>query len=140
MVDIDHFKQINDNHGHLVGDQVLAYVGRALQGQRRRHDMVGRWGGEEFLIALPGCPKVAATRIAEEVRRAIETLTFDGTQAEGLQVTTSVGFAVGLVLEDELDEGSAAGGATRRVAAADACLYQAKEAGRNRVIGVEISP
>jgi len=138
MVDIDHFKQVNDNHGHLVGDQVLAYVGRALQGQRRRHDMVGRWGGEEFLIALPGCPQTAASRIAEEVRSAVESLTFDGTDADGIRVTASVGYAVGMVEEGDLDDSSAAGGATRLVGAADVCMYQAKAAGRNRVVGVKL--
>jgi len=140
MVDIDHFKQVNDNHGHLVGDQVLAYVGRSLQGQRRRHDMVGRWGGEEFLIALPGCPEVAAARIAEEVRSGIEQINFEGTDAAGIQVTASIGYSVGTIGEHELGEGSAAGGATRLVSAADACLYQAKDAGRNRVVGGQTDP
>ncbi len=138
MVDIDHFKQVNDNYGHLAGDQVLAYVGRCLGAKRRRHDVVGRWGGEEFLIALPGCPLEAATRISEEVRAAIEALTFEGTKAFGITVTASVGFAVGEVGEAELDDDSPEGGASRLVEAADNCLYEAKETGRNRVVGVRL--
>ncbi len=140
MVDIDFFKRINDEHGHLVGDQVLAYVGRALKQSRRRNDVVGRWGGEEFLIALPGCPLVAAERIAEEVRAVIEGLDFPDADAEGLSVTTSVGYAVGQVLEGDLaEEGSATGGAHRLVAAADENLYAAKREGRNRAVGQEMS-
>ena len=64
MCDIDHFKLVNDTHGHLVGDAVIAQVGKALQRGRRREDAVGRWGGEEFLILLPGCPVEPARSIA----------------------------------------------------------------------------
>ena len=138
MVDIDYFKQVNDNYGHLAGDEVLAFVGRCLGANRRRHDVVGRWGGEEFLIALPGCPLEAATRISEEVRAAIEALTFEGTKAFGITVTVSVGFAVGEIGQPDLDDDSPSGGASRLVEAADNCLYEAKNTGRNRVVGIRL--
>lgn len=126
--DIDHFKSVNDTHGHSVGDKVLERTGRLLMDGRRRGDLVGRWGGEEFVVVLPDCPEVAAVRIAEEIREAVGAQLFDG--ADGaFRVTTSVGVTVGVV--DGEDVRAAVAGL---VDEADQRLYEAKESGRNRVV------
>jgi len=121
LVDLDHFKAVNDTHGHLAGDAVLKEVADVLVGELRGYDAVGRYGGEEFIALLPGASAPAAVAIAERVRRRIGEATEQSTVA----VTVSVGIAVGQAhagpsLEDIID-------------AADTALYQAKTAGRNRV-------
>jgi diguanylate cyclase len=125
LVDLDHFKRINDHHGHLAGDQVLRrFVVLAAQ-CLRSHDRLGRYGGEEFLIALDDVPDGDAARaVAERVRHALEAEDWSPI-VPGAAVTASFGLAraaAGDTAEDLL----------RR---ADAALYAAKEAGRNRVCG-----
>lgn len=124
MVDIDHFKDVNDRYGHAVGDAVLVAVGNCLKAQLRREDLLARIGGEEFAVLVPGLPASAALRQAERLRRAIEALVID---AHGVRVriTTSIGIA-------EIAQGGRP--LTDALAAADAALYRAKRAGRNRVI------
>lgn len=121
VVDIDHFKRVNDRHGHAFGDRILAQVAQALSQALRVNDMVARYGGEEFVALLPGCGAPCAVRKAEDIRQRIEAQvrTPDG------PVTVSVGIAVIEPTSDESIEQ-----AFRR---ADAALYQAKRAGRNCV-------
>lgn len=137
MVDVDHFKAVNDNYGHLVGDQVLAILGRELLNERRRNDVVGRWGGEEFLLALPDCPAEAAAPIAESIRARIAALSVDTAKGE-LRFSASLGVAVGVLDASALAVEHAAGPAESLVAAADERLYAAKQAGRDRVELIEI--
>jgi diguanylate cyclase (GGDEF)-like protein len=127
MCDIDHFKQVNDTHGHLVGDAVIARVGKTLQNDRRRGDAVGRWGGEEFLILLPGCPAEPAMNIAEAMCAALRALQFKGDDGP-FRITMSLGGASGRI--GDLD-----GDVMTLVAEADNRLYDAKHAGRDRVVG-----
>jgi diguanylate cyclase (GGDEF)-like protein len=119
MVDIDHFKSINDGFGHAAGDQVLAAVGRALTTHLRTGDLVSRQGGEEFLVILPDTPPVGAMQVAERLREAVAALT-------GLPKTVTVSIGVAACLQDET--------AANLVARADTALYRAKSSGRNQVI------
>ena len=127
LIDIDHFKLVNDTYGHLVGDQVLKEISRSFQDYLREYDLAGRFGGEEFVLLLPHTAERDAYRIAERLRAHIAGMPIGiagGTLAEPVHVTVSVGVAV-------LDE-------TRRdltdlLASADAALYRAKQGGRNQV-------
>ena len=121
MIDIDHFKRVNDRHGHILGDEVLRHVARQLSGVLRSTDAIVRWGGEEFVLVLPGVSVAAANRIAERARRAIEAT--PAPVAGEIQVTVSAGVAA------QRDQESLADA----IARADKALYAAKEAGRNRV-------
>ncbi len=125
MVDIDHFKQVNDSHGHMVGDRVLQEVSRRMHNVIRPYDGIGRYGGEEFLVVLPGCNLSSSSAVAERLRVAVsrEPIKSDG---QTLCVTCSLGVA-----SNELKEGAAADWYIR---AADAALYRAKSAGRNRIV------
>lgn len=122
IADIDHFKQINDEHSHGVGDRVLAQVGRILDEHSRDGDLVARYGGEEFLFCLLGLEEQAAARACEELRIAIERADWSALST-GLRVTMSVGVACSVADPD----------ATSLLEQADACLYRAKRLGRNRV-------
>ncbi|WP_295993849.1 sensor domain-containing diguanylate cyclase [Rugamonas sp.] len=124
MIDLDHFKRINDGHGHIVGDQVLASVGRLLRDSVRVIDVAGRYGGEELCVILPNTPIEGALKFAETLRAKLEALTHhDG--ARVLTVTASMGAAA----FDHMD--IADGDALLREA--DAAMYRAKHAGRNCV-------
>ncbi|MBT5229621.1 MAG: diguanylate cyclase [Methylococcales bacterium] len=120
ILDLDHFKQVNDVHGHNVGDEVLAGIGELLMDSCRQGDFVARLGGEEFIILLPHCPPANAMLKAEEVRRSIEDL-----HPANLLVTASIGVAC-------MDQ-------ARHIdfdglyKAADLAVYESKETGRNRV-------
>ncbi|MDX1451903.1 MAG: diguanylate cyclase [Oleiphilaceae bacterium] len=135
ILDIDLFKQINDQYGHAMGDQVLTAVGGAIQERCRKEDLLGRpasresvsesgdaiaarYGGEEFLVLLSPCDLAAAQQKAEQLREAVETL-----QPSGINVSTSIGVAQ-LQPEETFEA---------LVSRADSALYRAKEAGRNRV-------
>jgi diguanylate cyclase (GGDEF)-like protein len=124
MLDIDHFKAINDTHGHLVGDGVLKQVTQRIVHAVRGYDSVGRYGGEEFLIVLPGCGRDQIDQGAERVRCSVDDgpLLIDGLS---ISVTVSIGAAVatGATVSD-----------LEILAAADAALYRAKRAGRNRTV------
>ncbi|MBN8616814.1 MAG: GGDEF domain-containing protein, partial [Deltaproteobacteria bacterium] len=122
-VDLDHFKEVNDTHGHAIGDRVLVMVADVLANSVRRGDSVARTGGEEFVVILPGAPLTAAMRIAENARKAIAVSTIDS-PAGPVRVTSSFGVA-----ERRADETHEA-----CVARADAALYAAKRAGRDRVL------
>jgi diguanylate cyclase (GGDEF)-like protein len=128
MIDIDHFKQVNDTYGHLAGDAVLATLSATLRGLLREYDIIGRFGGEEFAILLPHTDMVGAEQITERLRAKLAEITVaagHGTAAEvPLQVTVSIGVATLETSRRDLDD---------LIAAADAALYRAKAQGRNRV-------
>jgi diguanylate cyclase (GGDEF)-like protein len=122
LADIDHFKQINDEHSHRVGDQVLEQVGRVFEAQVREGDLVARYGGEEFLFCFVGITASEAARRCEDLRLAVAREDWTAL-APGLQVTMSVGLACS----------GREPVATELIDRADACLYRAKRLGRNRV-------
>ncbi|MBI3926417.1 MAG: diguanylate cyclase [Armatimonadetes bacterium] len=123
MFDIDHFKYVNDEHGHHIGDQVLQEMARRCQDALRGIDLLGRYGGEEFLVLLPGAERADATqKTAERLRQAVESTPFV-TTAGPIEVRISLGVAE-LDSNDTLEE---------LIDRADRALYRAKESGRNRV-------
>jgi diguanylate cyclase (GGDEF)-like protein len=133
MVDIDRFKAYNDSHGHLEGDRILRQVAAALAGQTRPSDRVYRFGGEEFLVLLPGASIIDALAVAERQRAAVENLGIrterPGRADEDEVVTISVGVAAMLLGEPSRSTKTADGW----LQAADAAMYESKMAGRNRV-------
>jgi two-component system chemotaxis response regulator CheY len=124
IADLDHFKRINDTYGHAAGDMALCEAVSRMRALLRPYDAIGRYGGEEFLIVLPGCTAQDALRLAERLRLGIsqETVTIPG----GRVVVTS---SLGVAARDTV----AAPDATSLVRAADAALYRAKACGRNRI-------
>ena len=125
VIDLDHFKAVNDNHGHATGDVVLQQTGELLNSCFREEDLVTRYGGEEFVVLMPHCDGNGATEKAEEVRVAIENL-----KPEGLDITTSIGvssFEVGCDQDFEA-----------LFHAGDEGVYKAKENGRNQVVYVPL--
>jgi diguanylate cyclase (GGDEF)-like protein len=125
IADLDHFKSVNDIYGHLVGDAVLQEVTRRMQSDARPYDAVGRYGGEEFLILLPGCDADETAEKAERVRRLITQRPVE-TTAGPVNVTISFG-AVSI---SDWPEDSA----NQILQLADAALYRAKREGRNRTV------
>lgn len=123
IADVDHFKRVNDSHGHLVGDQVLIAVAGTLRTQVRESDLVGRFGGEEFVVLLPRTDTGEATEIAQRLRARVASLSLPGAETS-VRVTISIGAALLGAHGDDLVE---------LLAAADLSLYRAKESGRNRV-------
>lgn len=123
LMDLDHFKSINDTHGHLAGDQVLAACGAAIRKTCREGDIIGRYGGEEIIICLPGADAHQACRLAERLRAAIASLevAWSGT---AIRISCTIGVAL------HVQQG---GGLPALLRDADAALYRAKRAGRNRV-------
>lgn len=133
IADLDHFKRINDTWDHLAGDRVLRAVASTLSSTLRDYDACGRFGGEEFAIALPGTTLAAAADIAERIRDSIESLAVpvsDLPDAPHISVTVSIGVAAFEPAADEAQD------LTTLMATADHALYQAKQAGRNRVHAV----
>ena len=131
MLDIDHFKPINDGLGHLVGDQVLCSVVDVLGGRLRSQDLIGRYGGEEFLVLLPRTPLAGALALAEELRAAVEQARF-AFAGRAVPVTVSIGVAGGVLEPGDRWDGL--------IAAADEAMYRAKRAGRNRVEAQALRP
>jgi diguanylate cyclase (GGDEF)-like protein len=121
LADLDGFKDVNDMHGHAVGDAVLRVFAEVLRETLRESDVAGRWGGEEFLLLLPGADEEGAAQLAERVRVALAARSVPG--VPGLRVTASFGVA----------EHAGATTTEQLVAAADSALYRAKRAGKDRV-------
>ncbi len=127
LIDIDHFKSVNDTHGHLAGDEVLHAVSQAIQRSVREYDLVGRFGGEEFALLMPQTEAAGSLAIAERIRAQVAGLRICSPAAAGdepIGVTVSVGVTT---------LGQSSAGITELLAAADSCLYRAKNAGRNQV-------
>jgi diguanylate cyclase (GGDEF)-like protein len=121
LIDLDHFKLLNDTHGHLAGDQVLRGFAEKLQGNLRQSDIICRWGGEEFILLLKDTDIATARQLAEKIRLQAEQAVF-AFNGVNLRITTSLGLTE-LQSEDSLE---------RLIARADRALYRAKQSGRNR--------
>jgi diguanylate cyclase (GGDEF)-like protein len=131
LLDIDHFKLVNDTHGHAAGDIVLRQVATTLERRSRRGDVVVRHGGEEFFVLITGADPALAATIGERYRAAVEGLALsEGSGVKG--VTVSIGVAVWRVGDD------VAPSPERMLAVADAGLYEAKRNGRNQVVTTEV--
>ena len=128
MADLDYFKKVNDELGHLAGDEVLTEVGKRLKLAMRSYDGVGRYGGEEFLIIMPGCDNVSALVRADQVRSAVSLKPIP-TSVKPRSITLSMGVAVA--------DGSKQVDAFALLHQADLGLYKAKKSGRNRVEQIE---
>ena len=126
LADADYFKKINDTYGHPFGDRVLKEVSSLLQKMVRSYDWVGRYGGEEFLLVLPGASMEDVRGRAEQMRRAVEEALIEE-NGKRVPITISLGVASGFPNNYEM-----------MVQAADAALYQAKNSGRNKVVAVEV--
>lgn len=131
LADIDHFKRVNDCHGHAAGDAVLVQLVRMLSETSRRHDVVGRYGGEEFMLLLPAADVEAARRVAERCRKTVETRPI-AAEGQQLRITVSIGLAAAPAQGEPVTPG-------HLIAAADRALYEAKAAGRNRVVAGDVS-
>ncbi|MGY0595661.1 MAG: GGDEF domain-containing protein, partial [Paraglaciecola chathamensis] len=125
MFDIDHFKHVNDNHGHATGDRVLIEISKATQDLMRSFDYCFRVGGEEFVILVSDTNVNELNKIAERVRKAIEKTNFNASSGP-LEITVSVGFAISSE-DDETWEAT--------LERADKALYHSKKTGRNKVSG-----
>ena len=135
LLDIDHFKDINDTYGHEAGDRTLQAVAKLLQGHLRSYDGLGRWGGEEFLMLLPGTGLSEACAVAERVRATLveaQPPLPDGTR---VAVSASLGVAA---IDEAGSETVGEQWLDQLVRAADRALYEAKSAGRNRVAAAEL--
>ncbi len=125
MLDIDHFKKVNDTHGHLAGDRVLQAVSRCIASCVRPQDTVARYGGEEFVIVMPDCQAAYGETVAERVRQSVAALSINVGPLLNLQITTSVGGAFAPVwVRSTVD---------LWIERADTQLYLAKAQGRNQV-------
>jgi diguanylate cyclase (GGDEF)-like protein len=124
MVDLDHFKKINDVHGHMVGDLVLCEAAHRMKNALRPYDVLGRYGGEEFLIMTPGCTTQETAKVAERIRERLESTPLTLRDVR-IPITASFGVASSKDVAGDVDA---------VISAADAALYRAKHEGRNRVI------
>ena len=126
MLDIDHFKKVNDSYGHAVGDNVIRALANLLRQRLRRVDGIGRYGGEEFLAVLPDCTGAQALQILDEIRKQLSRISFSS-EIGDFSVSLSAGVASCIEME-----------AGAPIDAADKALYAAKNAGRNNVRLAEI--
>jgi diguanylate cyclase (GGDEF)-like protein len=123
LVDLDHFKRVNDTHGHLAGDQVLCELVQRMSIALRPNDLIGRVGGEEFLLVLPGCDGPSVRKVCERLRERVRGEPF---QAEGRSIPVTASFGAVVYDRDRYDNDAL-------FRAADAALYRAKAAGRDRI-------
>ncbi len=121
VIDIDHFKQVNDKYGHLCGDFILSNVAKVMQSTLRKQDVVGRWGGEEFLVLLPNADTATLNDLAERLRLAVENTAFSY-EGNDISISVTIG-AASLISDDSFDS---------LASRADRALYVGKENGRNR--------
>ncbi|AKS40721.1 diguanylate cyclase [Wenzhouxiangella marina] len=131
MLDLDHFKQINDTHGHLFGDQVLEDVAQAMRAHCRTSDALGRFGGEEFLLILPATDAEGARRVADKLIQAVASLAF---RAPDSEAPISVSASAGVAVTDSSSHQDPVKRARELLTRADQALYRAKQQGRNRVV------
>lgn len=127
MLDIDHFKQINDRYGHLAGDSILREMSGIILRHIRREDVFARYGGEEFALVLPETDRDQAVQISEKLRQLIEEYRFS---FNGKAISVTVSFGVAVAGDRDITESMQG-----FIACADAGLYEAKQTGRNRVVG-----
>jgi len=127
MVDIDHFKKINDTYGHQNGDLVLVAVADALRSSLRTYDFAARYGGEEFVLSLPETPHEGAMLVAERLRESVQSLPYSGALS-GLKITVSMGVAT--------FPAAAITSIADLIREADEAMYRAKAAGRNRIFSM----
>ena len=131
FIDIDHFKKINDIHGHLVGDRALRIVSEAIIPQLRKSDTLARFGGEEFTVLLPDCDEAHAHEIAERIRHKISAIKVENTLHETFQLTISIGISNWEPSEQQFDNADAI--QNYLINTADEGVYLAKKEGRNCV-------
>lgn len=129
IADLDHFKSINDNHGHQVGDRVLHAVAQEIAGMLRKTDHVCRYGGEEFALILPNCDQALAQEIGERIRQRVAGMRV--ASDSGIEVALSI--SVGVTCWTQPTQGAGTGIAERLVKLADTAVYRAKSGGRDRV-------
>ncbi|MCP4115914.1 MAG: GGDEF domain-containing protein [Desulfobacteraceae bacterium] len=129
LLDIDHFKKVNDVHGHQVGDDVLIGIASIIKSNTRAVDIVGRYGGEEFVVILPETDEKGASVIAEKLRKLIERHEFDISDEKKINVTSSFGVSSLNMLAEDIPDKS-----RHIIKLADDALYTAKESGRNTVV------
>jgi len=129
MIDIDHFKEMNDQHGHRIGDKVLQYVAGVLKANFKGKDLVARYGGDEFAVIVENAPRAGVNAVAETVRRQIEASKLKRTDTGKPLGTVSVSIGYECVQAGDSPD--------TLVERADKALYQAKQQGRNRVLGYE---
>jgi len=122
MLDIDHFKEVNDNYGHLIGDLALIKLAKLLKQQLRKVDFCGRYGGEEFILCLPDTPASGALEVAERIRNEVSQISIESAKDQPLTFTISLGIA-----ENKNDKN-----VEDILKRADSALYNAKESGRNQ--------
>jgi diguanylate cyclase (GGDEF)-like protein len=130
LMDLDHFKEVNDQFGHRMGDTALRLFARTVQGRLRGSDVLCRMGGEEFGLILPGTDEAGALRLAEKIRLAVRSLDLRADAGDPVELDFSAGVAVALPAED----GEAASSVDRLYGRADLAMYEAKRAGRGRVL------
>jgi diguanylate cyclase (GGDEF)-like protein len=130
MVDLDHFKRVNDTYGHVAGDAVLKAVADAISGEVRDYDSVGRFGGEEFVVLLPGMTEADGVGVAERIRHAVTQLAVEAPVEGATTVIRNLSASIGVSTFP-----GAGDDVEPLLLAADAALYQAKNTGRNRVVG-----
>jgi diguanylate cyclase (GGDEF)-like protein len=124
LFDLDHFKAVNDHYGHLAGDEVLKYTARHVENSLRSDDLLGRYGGEEFVVFLPGADLSTSITIGERIRQGIESIQVDF-QGQSINISASVGVYTAPVNGNET--------LTEMLGQADRALYRAKHNGRNQV-------
>jgi diguanylate cyclase (GGDEF)-like protein len=135
-MDVDHFKAVNDQHGHQLGDQVLRKIAGLIREQLRASDVLGRYGGEEFSALLVNASSDSAMEIAERIRAVIEKQSFSISENQSMSVTISIGVAT---LPMECAEIESEKLSEDLVERADQAVYQAKHNGRNLVVLADIS-
>lgn len=131
LLDVDHFKQVNDSHGHAAGDEVLQGLARRLEPLVREGDVLARWGGEEFLLLLPGTDLAGALAIAARLLASVGGRPIDTGTGPALRVTVSVGVAVW--------PGEPGGGWAQALERADQALYRSKAQGRNQAHAAQLN-
>ena len=122
MIDLDHFKQVNDTYGHLVGDEILKGVIKRIKSRMRSQDLIGRYGGEEFLLIFPDTEKETVIEIVERIRQHIAASPF---HVNDISITVTISGGITLIQKDDTMDSL--------IERADNLMYKAKNNGRNRV-------